>query len=86
MTLMQKLADIGFTYRPMLASFVSHPTDFLNARNLSNLSIISVYFLVLGLRMTPYLMPAESISGLWEIACIAGTLLTTVFVWFCSLR
>lgn len=36
--------------------------------------------------MTPCLMPAESISGLWEMACCAGTVLTTLLVWFCSLR
>ena len=36
--------------------------------------------------MTPYIVPAESISGLWEMACLAGTILTTLFVWFCSLR
>ena len=36
--------------------------------------------------MTPYLMPAESISGLWEMVCFAGTILGTLFVWCCSLR
>lgn len=36
--------------------------------------------------MTPYILPADSIAGLWEMACLAGTVLTTIFVWFCSLR
>ncbi len=36
--------------------------------------------------MTPYLMPVETISGLWEMICLVGTLLTTLLVWFCSLR
>ncbi|QDV22837.1 hypothetical protein Q31a_11290 [Aureliella helgolandensis] len=36
--------------------------------------------------MSPCLMPVESISGLWELACFAGTILTTMFVWMLSLR
>lgn len=36
--------------------------------------------------MTPYLMPAEAVAGLWEMLCLVGTLFTTVLVWFCSLR
>ncbi len=36
--------------------------------------------------MMPHLMPTESIAGLWELACCAGTILTTMFVWLVSLR
>jgi hypothetical protein len=36
--------------------------------------------------MSPIILPTESISGLWELICFAGTLLSTLFVWVCSLR
>jgi hypothetical protein len=31
--------------------------------------------------MTPYLMPVESLAGMWELLCFAGTLVTTMLVW-----
>lgn len=34
----------------------------------------------------PHFIPADSITGLWELICFAGTILTTMFVWLCSWR
>ena len=36
--------------------------------------------------MAPYLLPVESIAGLWELVCFAGTVLTTYCVWLVQLR
>ncbi len=36
--------------------------------------------------MTPYLLPIESIAGIWELACFFGTILTTMIVWVVNLR
>lgn len=36
--------------------------------------------------MVPCLMPAESIAGIWELVCFAGTVISALLVWVCSLR
>jgi hypothetical protein len=36
--------------------------------------------------MTPYLLPIESIAGMWELVCFVGTMLTTLLVWMVNLR
>jgi hypothetical protein len=36
--------------------------------------------------MSPYLIPVESLAGMWELICFMGTVLTSLLVWLVQPR